>query len=422
MTRLERKQKAGSFRLRCLVIGMIAVGLGSSVYLLVRILRILAHRADDSIPICTTVFGIDCDETLLDPHSWYVGLPLAAWGVTYFAPLAALVILVWALGEEFRQIANLVALIVNIAGVGISLTLLFILASGKAPFCPLCVVVHSINLLLLPLLWWQSGWKPGDLPKLLRDLVTGEPSRGQNFACNVVGILNVGLLAIVVYQWVRIEIEQHAAAGRQVNPRQVIANFDAVPSQQVPIGSEDPRPGPIDAPAQLVVFSDFRCRGCQVLAGQLAHLALDYPEQLVVVHKHFPLGTACNPAITNDKHPTACQAARAAEAAHRQGRFWEFHDAMFDPKWDTIDESTLLDVAQEVGLNLSQFRHDLREPESTSKIRTDCELGKRLGIRSTPAVFINGRLVKHPSRSVLDVLIHHELVDRAEVKEGVRPE
>ncbi len=110
-----------------------------------------------------------------------------------------------------------------------------------------------------------------------------------------------------------------------------------------------------------------------------------------------------------DRHPRACEAARAAEAARRQGKFWPFHDGLYASELDA-SEATLQQIAQEAGLNLKRFEADRRAPTTMAKVKSDIELGSRLGVNGTPTVFLNGRRVKHRSPRALQVLIGQESV------------
>ena len=119
------------------------------------------------------------------------------------------------------------------------------------------------------------------------------------------------------------------AAQSTFNPDEVLAGHASTPKQDVTIDADDPRLGPADAPVRLVVFNDFQCPACRAFAHQISHLTEHFPGKLAIIFKHYSLGTECNEAVSVDRHPRACEAARAAEAARRQGKFWPFHDGLF---------------------------------------------------------------------------------------------
>ena len=105
---------------------------------------------------------------------------------------------------------------------------------------------------------------------------------------------------------------------------------------------------------------------------------------------HFPLDAACNPAIKQSFHKYACLAALAAECAGAAGKFWEYHDLLFDHQ-SALDRDSLLSYAQQVGIDRAQFLACLDSDAARSAIARDVAHGMRLNIESTPTFFLNGR-------------------------------
>jgi protein-disulfide isomerase len=100
-----------------------------------------------------------------------------------------------------------------------------------------------------------------------------------------------------------------------------------------------------------------------------------------LVFRHFPLVS---------EHPHAGLAARAAEAAARQGRFWEMHDALFANQ-RFLDADALRSYAADVGLDLHRFDRDLVDPGIAARIGQHIASGRAVGVRSTPTFFLNGQ-------------------------------
>lgn len=148
--------------------------------------------------------------------------------------------------------------------------------------------------------------------------------------------------------------------------------------------SETPVRGPVDAPIQIVVFSDFQCPYCARLALVVDMLCEEYGDQIAVWYKHFPL----------PQHTNAPAAARAAIAAGQQGRFWEMHDLLFENQGrigiaeDPFEIFAAL--AEDLSLDTDRFAADYNAT-STSQLPTlDREEGRAAGVMSTPTCFING--------------------------------
>jgi len=213
------------------------------------------------------------------------------------------------------------------------------------------------------------------------------------------------LVAVVLYQWIFIEAPPQA---QLINPQQILEAFETNAKQDIPVGTGDPILGPANAPAQIVVFSDFQCPACRRYSRQMHTLAEQYSEKLQIVFKHFPLNKACNPTMKGDLHPRACEAAYAAEAARKQGKFWPLHDKLFAT--DLEEDASIIDtLAQASGLDLQRFKSDSLEESTKAKVHADIELATRLKVSGTPTLFLNRRPVSDTRLQAVRVLIDHVL-------------
>ena len=345
-----------SARWRLLCLTLIGLGLAISSYLLARTFALLSNHADQ-IDVCSAVFGASCDSALLSLTSWQLGIPLAGWGVVYYGTLASLLVLGWVLGDAFEPEATLGMLLLAMAGAFGSLLLTVSVFTGRAPLCPLCLAVHALNLGLLPVLWRLSGRTARQLLTALRAggkyLLSGQIDEPLQARWKVIGFVSAALFAIVMYQWVLVQSERRAVAtGGGLDPRQVVAAYASTSKQDVSIDEDDPRLGPAEVPVHLVVFSDFQCPACRAFAQRTQYLRDQFPGKLAIIFKHYPLGTGCNRAVRINRHPQACQAAWAAEAASLQGKFWPFHDSLFASNLDA-SEDTIRWLAEEAELDLA---------------------------------------------------------------------
>jgi predicted DsbA family dithiol-disulfide isomerase len=138
--------------------------------------------------------------------------------------------------------------------------------------------------------------------------------------------------------------------------------------------------GPADAPATVIVFSDFECPVCARAAEVLRRIHERSPDGVRIVFKHFPL----------ERHPMAMSAARASIAAGLQDKFWEFHDIVFANQED-IGPGLYMRAATELGLDVDRFEAERISEASAVQVQADREEGLRLGVEATPAIFVNGR-------------------------------
>jgi protein-disulfide isomerase len=163
-----------------------------------------------------------------------------------------------------------------------------------------------------------------------------------------------------------------------------------------------PVKGNPDAKLAIVEFSDFECPFCRRAEPTLDQIEATYGDRVRIVFKHLPI----------PGHRRAPDAHAAAEAAHRQGRFWEMHDRIFaDPQ--AMNPETYLGYAREIGLDLEQFRRDLEDPALKQRIAADSAEAAKLGVTGTPSFFVNGRFIAGAQPfEVFQSLIDEELGEK----------
>jgi protein-disulfide isomerase len=186
------------------------------------------------------------------------------------------------------------------------------------------------------------------------------------------------------------------------------ASASNTPPKVTEPGAEPPHVrGDPTAPVTLEEFGDFQCPPCGLLHPILKQLEGEFgPRKLRVIFREFPLVPA---------HAHALNAARAAEAAGLQGKFWEMHDLIFENQnlWkDSFDvRPTFEGYATKLGLDLEMFRRDIGGEVVERRIFLDGKRGHAMGVNGTPTVFMNGREVPFESLPAdkLRVLINIQL-------------
>jgi protein-disulfide isomerase len=141
-------------------------------------------------------------------------------------------------------------------------------------------------------------------------------------------------------------------------------------------------------------FGDFECPPCKRLYDELKQIEPDYAHNVRFIFRQFPLTSI---------HKNAMEAARAAEAAGAQGRFWEMHDRLLETQeaWAQAPDARALfiDYAQSLALDTERFTQDLDSPELNGRILADQQRVKSVGVRGTPTLFINGRELQGEDRT-----------------------
>ncbi|MFH8470466.1 Na+/H+ antiporter NhaA [Streptomyces sp. NPDC017991] len=138
--------------------------------------------------------------------------------------------------------------------------------------------------------------------------------------------------------------------------------------------------GPRDAPVTLLEYGDFECPYCGLAEPVVRELLAGFGD-VRYVWRHLPLP---------DVHPGAQLAAEAAEAADRQGSYWEMHEQLMAHQGDLLPKD-LLRYAEEIGLDTDRFRADLRAGTGAARVAADVESADLSGVSGTPTFFVNGR-------------------------------
>lgn len=143
--------------------------------------------------------------------------------------------------------------------------------------------------------------------------------------------------------------------------------------------------GNAEAAVSLVEFSDFQCPACAAFEPYVAEILAAYGDSIAFEYKHFPL----------PMHALAEPAARAAEAAGQQGKFFEYAEKLFAEQaaWATNPNALGLFVryAEELELDTAQFKRHMSASMIREKIRAEVAEGRERGVTGTPTFFLNGQ-------------------------------
>jgi len=134
----------------------------------------------------------------------------------------------------------------------------------------------------------------------------------------------------------------------------------------------------------------------------LEQLLEKYPQSLKVVFKNYPL---------TGIHKFAVKAAVSALAAGRQGKFWEFHDALFEG-YRNLNEEKVTEIVTRLELDRAQFDADRKDGALVDQVNRDYREGRQLGIRGVPTIFVNGRQQKRLSPKLLEEAIEKEIQNK----------
>ena len=160
------------------------------------------------------------------------------------------------------------------------------------------------------------------------------------------------------------------------------------------VNKTDHAQGNDNADLTIVEYGDYQCPYCGAAYPVLKELMKEFKGQVKFVFRNFPL---------SEMHPYARPAAIAAEAADLQGKFWEMHDVIYENQ-QSLNENLLFQLAEKIGLNLSQFKEDIQKTELEKKVDSDFESGIISGVNGTPSFFINGNKFNGGAEDLLELV------------------
>jgi protein-disulfide isomerase len=152
--------------------------------------------------------------------------------------------------------------------------------------------------------------------------------------------------------------------------------------RQVVAAANGAAKGPANAPIEIIEFSDFQCPFCLRANPTVTQVLKTYGDRVHFVYRHFPLGN----------HPNARPAAEASQCAAEQGKFWEYHDALFaNPS--RLGDADLKQHAVGLGLDPKRFNACVDTHKYKAQVDADMAAGEEAGVNGTPAFFVNGRML-----------------------------
>jgi protein-disulfide isomerase len=149
--------------------------------------------------------------------------------------------------------------------------------------------------------------------------------------------------------------------------------------------AQAPMKGSPSAKVTLVEFADYECPHCKRLQPVLRQIVDEFPHDVKVYFKNYPL----------PQHTNARLAAEAAVAADKQGKFWVYQDKIWEHQ-DELSPAEIEKLAKEAGLDVAKFRADLASDAVKARVQKDREDGEKLGLQATPTVYIDGREYTDP--------------------------
>ena len=375
---------------RAAVITAVLASIGTVVGVVLSSVHARLAASTGYTSFCNVNENVNCDVVLSSEYARFAGFPIAWWTVLTYAVAVAAAVMVLASQRSTRR-RQAAALLFALAtwSLGFSIYLAAVSLFVLRTICLLCSTLYLVNAGMFASTWvmlsaTRTEGKAGSRAKEAWRRRTRIVTSGAALAV---------VVFLVFALWEAFGRDPKTLSAEEVARQypEFHAWYTGLPVAVVDDGGRHRKGGP--AHVVIVEFSDFQCPHCARAYYDLKRLLPRFGSDVQLVFRHFPLDKACNPAITVSAHPYACIAAVASECAEAQGRFWAYHDALFEHQSE-LNPDNLIRYAEELGLDREKFVACLDSDAPRRAVRSDIDAAQKLNITSTPTFFLNGRVLR----------------------------
>lgn len=338
-----------------------------------------------SLPsFCSINSFVDCDGTAKSNLAQFLGIPLAYWGIFFY-----LTVLFLTFSEKLKQIKflkflevfkNPEAYISTLGSIAFSVSMLLAIISLFIikKLCILCFITYIIDLIIATIAadgMFKNVIK--NFKTTFIDFISGAKLYTKSFIT-----LTIIALTFLCYSATTLNFVPHVKKYNSVmkyrkikyNPYRVKGNTLGNPYGNIVIE----------------LYSDYVCPLCYMHNIMLHQAAKEF-FNIKIIHHNYPFDRQCNSYLSINMHPGACDMAKVAIAAKKQGNYWEMASLLYENQPKNIED--VVKLAQIAGLNETQLLQDMRSKETYEELQKDILDGVSKEIDSTPTMFINGKKI-----------------------------
>lgn len=328
---------------------------------------------------CSINGFVDCDGVAKTTKAFFLGVPLAIWGVILYL---LFLFLTWV--DKIREKINFPLLNVfknplsYIATIGLISFLISISLASVSLFqikkiCILCFATYFINLFIATCAVGKDFFV-SDIKNTVADFLDGAKNYFILFL-----VVCLSAVSILFY------LQKSLILAPNIKKFKAIKVYQEMKTN--PYKIEGSTLGNPDGDVKIYVYGDFMCPSCRAMNVMLHKLAQE-DKNIVIYHNNFPLDSFCNPSVKYKIHPGACILSRYALAAENQGNYWGMVNLIYDnlPK----DEIKLLELAKMSGFDVDKLKKDAYSNETIELLDGQIQRGNMEHIVATPTIIIDG--------------------------------
>lgn len=351
----------------------------------------------------------NCEAVNASEWSSFLGIPIASYGLFFYLSLLFAALIARSNGFLPLRAWSAITFALSLIASVLSIVLFAISELAIGALCLMCIGLYVVNFLLLVTAW--RSLKP-------ESPVTGLIEGGRellNYLGKAVGVVRGGGLPVRLAAIVVLFIAVGSVLLPQVLFQRMLKAYEQSDDpvarwKQAPTVTftndlsggafGDYYQGDLSAPLQIVEFADYECPACKNMYQVLHNLLQQYQGSYLFTFKNYPLDRSCNKEMRRELHQYACIAALFSRCAGEQGKFWEAMELLFSrdaEKGELTLQSLTEQGSRELSLDEEGIIECMESRRYAPKIQRDIADGVAAGLRGTPSVWVNGRIVEEPT-------------------------
>lgn len=333
---------------------------------------------------CSVNDFIDCDGIARTPEAQFLGIPLAYWGMFYYAFVFLMLFAqklknmkLFKFMEVFKNPMDYIASL-GLFAFCVSMILLCLSLFDIKKLCVLCAFTYILNLAIGCVATdFQNGGFIHSVKQSINDFLDAIKIKKYLIALITVLAVAVGFLT-----YTRVTFKFAPQVKRQMEFKEFKHKKNQYAVKGNLLGDEN-------AKTIVYVYSDYQCPICPVHNVMVHKLAKEM-KNIKIVHKNLPLDTSCNAYLQSPFHQGSCIDAQYVIAAEKQGKLWDMNEILFEKKPQTEDE--ILKLVENKGFNLEKLQEDANSLETMNQIKDEIDFAYKHGINGTPSTMINNEV------------------------------
>lgn len=333
---------------------------------------------------CSVSDFIDCDGIARTPEAQFLGIPLAYWGMFYYAFVFLMLfaqklknVKLFKFMEVFKNPMDYIASL-GLFAFCVSMILLCLSLFDIKKLCVLCAFTYILNLAIGCVATdFKNGGFIHSVKQSINDFLDAIKIKKYLIALIAVLAVAVGFLT-----YTRVSFKFAPQVKRQMEFKEFKHKKNQYAVKGNLLGDEN-------AKTIVYVYSDYQCPICPVHNVMVHKLAKEM-KNIKIVHKNLPLDTSCNAYLQSPFHQGSCIDAQYVIAAEKQGKLWDMNEILFEKKPQTEDE--ILKLVENQGFDLEKLQEDANSLETMNQIKDEIDFAYKHGINGTPSTMINNEV------------------------------